>query len=596
MRRRQRALAKVVLPIAVVTPTTALSVPATFAPPVTYQLGAGFQSPSGLGIHDLNADGDLDVVIGALDINSFSVFPGAGDGTLGPATTVSTTNSAAPSNAYRPRTVAIGDINNDGRADLYFAGYGVNDNIVSLNQSSGGVLGFGTPAYISAVQAPSTPALGDLNEDGNLDVVQPGYNGGNGNANTVLTRMGNGNGTFQASSQLFTNPLPGEGSNGAAIADINGDGNLDVLAVVNAIGGGSPRQGAVMTALGNGNGTFQAPAGVALVGANASPQSLLILDINGDGHLDVLTGNGSSVSTLLGNGTGTFATGTADSNLVGYSLAAADVNGDGLTDVALADWSGDRVSVALGNGDGTFDPPSFIAMPAGSNPYGLAIADLNGDGLGDIVVGTYAGGTPSGGTLSVLQNTTAAAAPTITGATPATGSTAGGTSVTITGTGFTGAGDAGAEEHLGDDAGRHGHALELLHVLRGADDHDRDACGGTGGREHRADDQRHELPRRERRDGGRPAGDEPGHLRDSDHGPDARRRCRRAGHRGDDARRVGDAHGRLHVPRAADGGERLAVVRLACGRDDDHGDGHEPVRRDGGEGGVGQRNCTDVGR
>lgn len=439
MRRRQRALAKVILPIAVVTPTTALSVPATFAPPVTYQLGAGFQSPSGLGIHDVNADGNLDVVIGALDINSFSVFPGAGNGTLGPATTVSTTNAAAPSSAYRPRTVAIGDVNNDGRADLYFAGYGVNDNIVSLNQSSGGVLGFGTPAYISAVQAPGTPALGDLNEDGNLDVVQPGYNGGNGNANTVLTRMGNGDGTFQASSQLFTNPLPGEGSNVAAIADVNGDGNLDVLAGVNAIGGGSPRQGAVMTALGNGDGTFQAPAGVALVGATANPQSLLVLDINGDGDLDVLTGNGSSVSTLLGDGTGTFATGTADSNLVGYSVAGADVNGDGLTDVALADWYGDRVSIALGNGDGTFDPPSFIAMPAGSSPYGLAIADLNGDGLRDIVVGTYAGGTPSGGTLSVLLNTTVAAAPTITGVTPATGSTAGGTSVTITGTGFTGA-------------------------------------------------------------------------------------------------------------------------------------------------------------
>lgn len=440
--RRRRALAKLVLYLgavgAAVTPAIANAAPAVFAPAVTYELGSGFQSAGNLGVRDLNRDGNLDVVVGAYNINSFSVFPGTGNGTLGTATTVSTTNGAAPSSNYRPRTVAIGDLDNDGRDDLYFAGYGVNDNIVSLNQSSGGVLGFGTPTYIAAVQAPGTPALGDLDEDGNLDVVQPGANGGSGNANTVLTRIGNGDGSFQGSNQLFTNPLPGAGSSAAAIADVNGDGNLDALATVNRISGAGAREGAVMTALGNGDGTFQSPAGVALVGADVNPSSLLVLDINGDGDLDVLTDNNTSVSTLLGNGTGTFATGTVDSTMVGYSLSAADLNADGFTDLAIADFYGNAVHVALGRGDGTFDPPSDIPMPAGSPPYGLALADLDGDSRNDLLVGTYAGGTPSGGTLSVMLNTTPAPAPTVTGVTPATGSAAGGTSVTISGTGFTG--------------------------------------------------------------------------------------------------------------------------------------------------------------
>jgi hypothetical protein len=414
MNRRRQALAKYVLPLGVVglasAPALATSAPASFALGVSYNLGAGFASPGGFAVQDLNGDSHLDVAIGSSNSNAFSVFPGVGNGTLSTATTVSTSNAAAPGAAYRPRTVATGDLNNDGRVDLYFAGYGANDNIASLNQSSGGVLGFGTPTYISAVQAPGTPALGDLNKDGELDVVQPGYNGGNGDANTVLTRMGNGDGTFQASSQLFTNPLPGAGSRDAAIADVNGDGNLDVIAAVDAIGGSSPRQGAVMTALGNGDGTFQMPASVSLTGSNNNPATLVVSDINGDGDLDVLTGNNASVSTLLGDGTGAFATGTVNASLDGYSLAAADLNGDGFIDLATADWYGDSVNVVLGNGDGTFAPPSSIAMPTSSTPYGLALADMNGDGLNDIVVGTYAGGSPSGGTLSVMLNTSVAAA------------------------------------------------------------------------------------------------------------------------------------------------------------------------------------------
>lgn len=437
MPHRRRALRKWALPLGVVglaaAPAVALGTPVTFAQPVAYPLGfSGAPFPA---VRDFNGDGHPDVVVGADGTNAFAVFPGNGDGTLGTATTVDTTNPNAPSDAHVPRAVTPGDLNNDGRIDLYFAGYGVNDNIVSLNQSSGATFAFGQASYIPAVQAPARPALGDLNGDGKLDVVQTGDNGGNGNADSVLFRLGNGDGTFGASSQLFTNPLPGAGANAAAIADVNGDGHLDALATtMDGTGGTSPPQGAVMTALGNGNGTFQMPATVSLTGQTSNPNAILVLDVNGDGDLDVLTGNGSSVSTMLGNGDGTFATGTLSTDLVGYSLSAADLNGDGVTDLATADWYASAVNFAVGNGDGTFEPASQVAMPAGSNPYGLALADLNGDGLGDMVVDFY--GLSS---VSVVLNTSVVPAPTVTGVTPSTGSTAGGTSVTISGAAFTGA-------------------------------------------------------------------------------------------------------------------------------------------------------------
>lgn len=433
---RRRALRKWVLPLGIVglaaAPALGSGTPVTFAPAVDYQLGfTGSWFPA---VRDLNGDGHPDVVVGGDQTNAFAVLPGNGDGTLGAATTVSTTNPNAPNDAYNPRAVTPGDLNNDGLIDLYFAGYGINDNVVSLNQSSGATLAFGPASYIPARHAPGKPALGDLNEDGNLDVVQPSYNGNNGDADSVLFRLGNGDGTFGASSQLFTNPLPAAGSNAAAIADVNGDGHLDALATVNPPGGGTPQQAAVMTALGNGDGTFQMPATVSFTGANSDPNAILVLDVNGDGDLDVLTGNGSSVSIMLGDGTGSFATGTLNTDLVGYSLAAADLNGDGVTDLGTADWNGEAVNVALGNGDGTFEPASQVAMPAGSNPYGLALADLNGDGLGDMVVDFY-----NLQTVSVLLNTSVVPAPAVTAVTPASGSTSGGTSVTISGTAFTGA-------------------------------------------------------------------------------------------------------------------------------------------------------------
>ena len=108
--------------------------------------------------------------------------------------------------------------------------------------------------------------------------------------------------------------------------------------------------------------------------------------------------DGNSVSVLLGNGDGTFS--VQQTLAVGRSPRAvkvADVNGDGIPDLIVANYNDDTVSILLGNGDGTFEPQKVLAV--GAKPYSLAVADVNGDGKPDIVVANSASDT-----MSVLLN------------------------------------------------------------------------------------------------------------------------------------------------------------------------------------------------
>src|SRR5204862_6657390 len=142
--------------------------------------------------------------------------------------------------------------------------------------------------------APNCLRIGDLNNDGKLDLVTT-----SGSSPTVWVLMGNGDGTFQTKVDYPTNPNPVS----VAIGDLNGDGNAD-LAVGN-LTLGSPSLGTVTIRLGNGDGTFQpnpyAPPG------NGN-RSVAIGDLNGDGKPDIVTANGldGTTSVLLNDGSGSF--------------------------------------------------------------------------------------------------------------------------------------------------------------------------------------------------------------------------------------------------------------------------------------------------
>ncbi len=172
--------------------------------------------------------------------------------------------------------------------------------------------------------------------------------------------------------------------------------------------------------LGNGDGTFQ--TAVNYNSGGDFPASVTVADVNGDGKLDVLIANAGTgthgegdgvVGVLLGNGDGTFQTAvTYDSGGFGNeSVAFADVNGDGKLDLVVTDSGtncsndGSSAGVLLGNGDGTFQT-AVLYCSGGYSANSTAVADLNGDGKPDLVVANGCG-TPDcqTGSVGVLLNT-----------------------------------------------------------------------------------------------------------------------------------------------------------------------------------------------
>jgi hypothetical protein len=199
-------------------------------------------------------------------------------------------------------------------------------------------------------------AIADLNGDGILDVVFGSEVEGSG---TVYFYLGNGDGTFTLKSQQSINTSPGY----AAIGDFNGDGKLDVAV---------PESGQVDVFLGNGDGTFKAfvPYTTTCGGTAAAA------DLNGNGKLDLAVGN---LCILLGKGDGTFSAGASYGSGSG-AIVVGDFNGDGKLDVA-----GPSGQVYLGNGDGTFQNPTPATF-ATNNSATLPFGDFNRDGELDLAI------------------------------------------------------------------------------------------------------------------------------------------------------------------------------------------------------------------
>jgi hypothetical protein len=167
---------------------------------------------------------------------------------------------------------------------------------------------------------------------------------------------------------------------GLATGDFNGDGRLDLVT-----GNADGDSGSVL--LGDGNGGFGAPTSF-LVGTPF--YSMAVADFNGDGRLDLATANGTAnrVSVLLGDGHGGFSAGPGSPITVGsspYSVATADFNGDGKPDLAVANSGDNTVTVLLGNGNGGFTAAVGSPFSVGAHPSSVAVGDFNGDGKPDVV-------------------------------------------------------------------------------------------------------------------------------------------------------------------------------------------------------------------
>jgi len=185
--------------------------------------------------------------------------------------------------------------------------------------------------------------------------------------------LGNGDGSFHQAATYTVTPLPDR----IVTADFNKDGHLDV-----AFCGLS-----AVLLLGNGDGTFQVPGQI----PQASGGQCIAADVNGDGNMDLLaTGpNLGVLSVFLGRGDGTFGSRTDYAvgvpGSVPIDLVAADFNGDGKLDVAVADVGMNLIAILQGNGDGTFQAQKII--PAPKLMFGvrqLVAGDFTGDGKLDL--------------------------------------------------------------------------------------------------------------------------------------------------------------------------------------------------------------------
>jgi hypothetical protein len=351
------------------------------------------QDPFSEVVGDFNGDGIPDLAIA--DGNFFDglsgdveIWLGKGDGTF--------VQEPALSTGPSPWSIAVGDFNGDGKADLAVPNSGSNNVSIFLGNGDGT---FGAmPISPATGFSPQTIAVGDFNRDGIEDLAVGNLQGGL----TIL--LGNGDGTF---SPTATSPATGIYPRWIAVTDFNGDGKID-LAVATWDQTENGGTGTLTILLGNGDGTFTAapsPASAAGYGL----MSVVAGDFNGDGKPDLAVGyvDQLNINILLGNGDGTFSAGS-QVPLVGNAswLAVADFNGDGKTDLATGSSGYSTAVVFLGNGDGTFTTAASIPYTeVGLGP--IAVADFNGDGFPDVA---EANSNTSGATvlLSALTQTATA--------------------------------------------------------------------------------------------------------------------------------------------------------------------------------------------
>jgi hypothetical protein len=399
--------------------------------------GAGGEGADDMAVADFNGDGHQDLAVMSTQGGVTLLF-GLGDGTF-----ARTANSSAGGGGYggyvRPArldespALAAGDLNGDGVPDLVT----VSDNRgveVSIGRGDGT---FQVPVSVSSMTGRYFVTLADIDRDGRLDIILTDRRAGE-----VLFLLGQGDGTFGAEGHV---PV-GHSPLFATVADLNGDGQPDIACALSGGMNSGSLVDYVSVLLRDPKGDLISPysldtgrasslptiaagringddlADLAFEGVDTTeqfrkriltalgrvdgqltaldccvgdlPTALAIADFDNDGYSDLAVGNASTreVSIFPGHGDGSFGEGSGHTvSLSPTALATGDLNGDGRRDLAILEGGplfggpGD-LSLLLSLGNGTFSPEIPLGITDGATA--LAVADLNADGIDDLIVGT----------------------------------------------------------------------------------------------------------------------------------------------------------------------------------------------------------------
>jgi hypothetical protein len=314
-------------------------------------------------VGDFNGDGKPDLVVAGSSVagsGGMDILLGNGNGTF--------QNPSVVLSSAGVNSIAVGDLNGDGKPDLVVAHYGTRDLGVLLGNGNGTFRqqllvggGYFDSAAVADVNGDGIPDIVALNERGSLNVL-----------------LGNGNGTFQVQQTFATGGYPSE----LTMADMNGDGNPDTV-YVNRTPNSS--QNTLGVLLSNGNGTFRAPQTFAQYAG-----TIAVSDVNGDGVPDVVSAN---FNYPPGGGSYTVMLAQTNGSLTGQTytiIPVADtITGTSGIDSITLIQDPDHVDI-----DWTLTPstgsPTTGVLPI-NDPSGLTI---NGNGNNDIVILDYTNGDP----------------------------------------------------------------------------------------------------------------------------------------------------------------------------------------------------------
>ncbi|MBU1299984.1 MAG: VCBS repeat-containing protein, partial [Bacteroidetes bacterium] len=362
-----------------------------FATKVDFTTGS---NPRSIAIGDLDGDGKSDLAVVNSQSTTVSVFRNTStSGTIASGSYAAKADLATGSS---PTTVTIGDIDGDGKPDLVVGNW--NDNNVSVfrNTSSSGSISFAGRVNFSTGDRPYGIAIRDLDGDGKPDLAVANY--GDNTVSVLRNTSSTGSISFDTKVDFTTGVAP----NGVAIGDFDGDEKPD-LAVANSTAN------TVSVFRNTSNGESISFANKVDFTTGTFPRMIAIGDLDGNGKPDLAVGNWTDNTVSVFRNTSTsgsitiesfagkvdFVTGTTP-----HGVAIGDLDGDGKPDLAVSNYSSDAVSVFRNTRTSeSISLAAKVDLTTGSVPFDVGIGDLDGDGKPDLAVPNY-----SGTSVSVLRN------------------------------------------------------------------------------------------------------------------------------------------------------------------------------------------------